>query len=232
MECTFAIDTSGRGSFLAIWDGAKVFSVSSDENDSHAESLALLFAELLGQANCRVSDIKEILFGSGPGSFTGLRIGLAFAKGIACANLAPIHKISSLTALARSEASETVCSVAAADARREECFFQAHIMVAGRFIAINSPEIIGTVYLQQSVENLLQERGLAEKRIVTVWSDTQPSVNLAENLIYLHHCNGSPLPAEQGTVGLTDRGQFYMNLADIEPDYVRAVAARKISERT
>jgi tRNA threonylcarbamoyladenosine biosynthesis protein TsaB len=67
----------------------------------HSATLLPLCHELLGRAGITVADLRGIACGNGPGSFTGLRVGMAVAKGLALAFDVPIVLVSSLTALAQ-----------------------------------------------------------------------------------------------------------------------------------
>ena len=90
----------------------------------HAQRLLGLSAELLAAAGLGWADVELLAVGAGPGSYTGLRIALASARGIARAHGARIVGVSSLRALA-----EPLCgraAVAVLDARRGEAFIAAY----------------------------------------------------------------------------------------------------------
>lgn len=76
----------------------------------HSANLLALCDEVLRQAGIRVADVGAIVCGAGPGSFTGLRVGLAVAKGLALPTGLPLVLVSSLDALA--------CDLAQASAAR------------------------------------------------------------------------------------------------------------------
>jgi tRNA threonylcarbamoyladenosine biosynthesis protein TsaB len=67
----------------------------------HSSNLLRLCDEALGAAGVKLGDLGAIACGAGPGSFTGLRVGLAVAKGLALPTSLPLVLVSSLEALAR-----------------------------------------------------------------------------------------------------------------------------------
>ncbi|MBI4517797.1 MAG: tRNA (adenosine(37)-N6)-threonylcarbamoyltransferase complex dimerization subunit type 1 TsaB [Deltaproteobacteria bacterium] len=89
---------------------------------SHAPTLIPLIAEVLSAAGITMSDVGAVAVSAGPGSFTGLRIGLGTAKGLAYANRARIVAVPTLAALARAAGPRdgTVCSIL--DARKGELY--------------------------------------------------------------------------------------------------------------
>jgi tRNA threonylcarbamoyladenosine biosynthesis protein TsaB len=90
----------------------------------HAQRLLALSAQLLEAAALGWRDIGLVAVGAGPGSYTGLRIALATARGIARAHGAEVLGVSSLRALAEPVAART--AVAVLDARRGEAFVAAY----------------------------------------------------------------------------------------------------------
>jgi len=86
----------------------------------HAQRLLSMAAELLAAAGRSWSDVDRIAVGIGPGSFTGLRIALATARGVAAARGLPLVGVSTLRALAEPAGDRPVLAVI--DARRGEAF--------------------------------------------------------------------------------------------------------------
>ena len=104
-------------------------------------SLPQLVARALEAAGVGVGDLDAVAVSIGPGSFTGLRIGLAFAKGLAYAGRVAIAPVSTLLALAHvadAQAGETIC--AAIDARRGEIYAALFTCQAGGALTRESPD--------------------------------------------------------------------------------------------
>jgi tRNA threonylcarbamoyladenosine biosynthesis protein TsaB len=99
-----AVDTSTRNVGIALYDGVQVLSESIwASQDYHTVELAPAIADILNRAGLKIQDIKLLAVANGPGSFTGLRIGLAVAKGIALAGHLPIIGIPTLDIVAESQ---------------------------------------------------------------------------------------------------------------------------------
>ncbi|HSB66746.1 MAG TPA: tRNA (adenosine(37)-N6)-threonylcarbamoyltransferase complex dimerization subunit type 1 TsaB [Anaerolineales bacterium] len=99
-----AIDTSTRNVGLAIYDGIQVLSETTwASQDYHTVELAPAIAEILARAGQQIQDLTLLAVAIGPGSFTGLRIGLSVAKGIALACHLPIIGVPTLDIVAESQ---------------------------------------------------------------------------------------------------------------------------------
>lgn len=99
-----AIDTSTRTVGLALYNGVQVLSeMVWTSADHHTVELAPAVAGLLERSGVDVTAIGALAVALGPGSFTGLRIGLALAKGIALVRRLPLLGIPTLDALAAAQ---------------------------------------------------------------------------------------------------------------------------------
>ncbi len=120
---TLAIDTSQpAGSVSLARDGAVVGTEHFATPSSHLVALAGAVETLLAAAGMRPRDVDRIAVVVGPGSFTGVRIGLSFAKGLHAAGETALVPIDSLRLLALPllQAHRTVCAMI--DARRGEVY--------------------------------------------------------------------------------------------------------------
>jgi len=119
-----AIDTCLDACQAALLDDDKVvFARSEPMHRGHQERLAPMLAEAMEAAGAGFEDLDRIGVTVGPGSFTGLRVGLAFAKGLAIARGIPCVGIGALEALAASAGVQGPV-LAAIDARREQLYLQ------------------------------------------------------------------------------------------------------------
>jgi tRNA threonylcarbamoyladenosine biosynthesis protein TsaB len=99
-----ALDTSGPLGSVALGSGARVLARGFlDRQGRHAAEMIPRISECLSEAGAAMADLAGVVVGAGPGSFTGVRVAAATAKGIAHALRIPLWPFSSLEAAAVSE---------------------------------------------------------------------------------------------------------------------------------
>ncbi len=134
---TLGIDTTSRVSSVAVSRDGRIvcFDLLGDATQNHAETILLLVQKCLNRAALTLADIDAFSAAIGPGSFTGLRIALATAKGLAMAGGKPLADVSSLLAMAFSyvhqngPASDVVIAPCI-DARKDEIYGAAYLLLA------------------------------------------------------------------------------------------------------
>lgn len=89
---------------------------------SHAELLHPFIEDVLNETNYKLTDLDAVAVSKGPGSYTGLRIGVSAAKGICFGNDIPLISISTLESMARSQKGKDFTLVPMLDARRMEVY--------------------------------------------------------------------------------------------------------------
>jgi tRNA threonylcarbamoyladenosine biosynthesis protein TsaB len=125
------LDTATSTAGIAIVEGDRVLAEARHDTAGRGADLLVAIDRLCRDAGVPPTELDAIAIGAGPGSFTGLRIGMATAKGIAFATGRPLWAVSSLAALAddavrelagdpRTAEAAVIC--AALDARRGEVF--------------------------------------------------------------------------------------------------------------
>ncbi len=124
-----ALDASGREASVCIRrDGKVLFDKVLDKGLTHSETLLPLVLEACIHCGLSPCDIALFAVTAGPGSFTGLRIGLALAKGMALPSGAPLAPVSTLLAVALAAAGQGHTQgtlIPALDARRGEVYWAA-----------------------------------------------------------------------------------------------------------
>lgn len=95
-----AIDTSTEIASVALMVGEELFCEEQGSQKTHAQLVLPLVDKLMNQAGIQINQLDGIVFGCGPGSFTGLRISCSIAKGLAYAHDLGLIPISSLAAIA------------------------------------------------------------------------------------------------------------------------------------
>ncbi len=120
-----AIDTSSdTGSVGLIVDGRPVAELTASARARHGATLLPYVEQVLALGGVGPADLDLVAIGLGPGSFTGLRVGLATAKGLAVAQGTPLVGVSSLRVLARGAGDGWVVPIV--DAQRGEVFAAIH----------------------------------------------------------------------------------------------------------
>ena len=121
MSKVLAIDTSTARTSVAIIDnGAVLYSGYRDGATAHGPSLPALVQEALA-----VSEVDEVVVGMGPGPFTGLRVGIAFAQSFALARGIKVRGVCSLDAIAAQIHEDDF--IIAVDARRKEVYWARYL---------------------------------------------------------------------------------------------------------
>lgn len=118
----FALDSASKAAGVCILqDGRMVYHASLCRGLTHSETLLPLCDEAFRAAQITPADVDVFAAAAGPGSFTGLRIGLATLKGLAFVHNTPCVCVSTLEALALSQPCDGIVA-AALDARRGEVY--------------------------------------------------------------------------------------------------------------
>jgi tRNA threonylcarbamoyladenosine biosynthesis protein TsaB len=132
-----AIDTATSAITVALHDGDGVLAESTTlDARRHGEYLAPGITTVLTRAGRAAAEVTSVVVGTGPGPFTGLRIGLVTARTFAFARGVPVFGVCSLDALAHQAWLEDAADlgpscVVATDARRKEVYWARYDLTAG-----------------------------------------------------------------------------------------------------
>ena len=118
-----AFETSAKAASVALMDNGKLLGESYQNTGlTHSQTLMVMAEDMLKSCGFSVDNVEAVAVAAGPGSFTGVRIGVAAAKGFAWGAQLPCYGVSTLEAMARSLGVWDGYVVPAMDARRNQVY--------------------------------------------------------------------------------------------------------------
>ncbi|QBQ56125.1 tRNA (adenosine(37)-N6)-threonylcarbamoyltransferase complex dimerization subunit type 1 TsaB [Nitrosococcus wardiae] len=133
-----ALDTSTEACSAALLIADQIRERFVVTPQGHSDLILNMLEALLAEAGMSLSAVDALAFGQGPGSFTGVRIGVGVAQGIAFAHDLPVLPVSSLAALAQSCGAKKI--LAAIDARMGEVYWGAYEQGAEGLVRLTGAE--------------------------------------------------------------------------------------------
>ncbi|KRN88421.1 tRNA (adenosine(37)-N6)-threonylcarbamoyltransferase complex dimerization subunit type 1 TsaB [Ligilactobacillus ceti] len=154
-----AIDTSNQALSVAVLEDQKLLAtLTTNVQKNHSISLMPIIVELLERAKVPVQTIDRVVVAQGPGSYTGLRIGVTTAKTLAATLAKELVGISSLKMLARNIPEQTKAVIVPVfDARRQNVFAGAYQYQAGELVNIIADQHVSFQQLCTQLSELNQE---------------------------------------------------------------------------
>lgn len=150
-----AVDSSAVTVSCAVADGEKALACGLlNEGLTHSQTLMKLIDETLSNSKIALSDIDCIAISAGPGSFTGVRIGIATVKGIAFAGDIPCVGVSTLEAIAHGALELDGYIAAVMDARREQVYTATFRVHNGEVERITEDRAISIAQLADEIKEL------------------------------------------------------------------------------
>jgi tRNA threonylcarbamoyladenosine biosynthesis protein TsaB len=186
-----AIDTALDACAVAVLDtdaGRLIATESQPMKRGHAEALMPMIGRVMQQSGVPFAALDRIAVTTGPGSFTGLRVGLSAARGIALAAAKPVVGLTTLSAYAAPVVSEggEPAVISAIDARHDQVYFQ---IVSGDGNSLVAPQVVpidqalaasrfGPAHLVGNAAQILADRWPAEAE-PPFKVDPQPAPDIA-----------------------------------------------------
>ena len=152
---TLAFETSAKAASVALTENGKLLGESYQNTGlTHSQTLMVMAEDLLKQCGKTVADLTAVAVAEGPGSFTGVRIGVAAAKGLSWGRDLPCYGISTLEAMAVSLGAweGTVC--ACMDARRNQVYNGLFSVKRGEITRIAEDRAIALADLKEELKTL------------------------------------------------------------------------------
>ena len=152
-----AFETSAKAASVALTQEGKLLGESYQNTGlTHSQTLMVMAQDLLRQCGVAISQLDAVAVANGPGSFTGVRIGVAAAKGLAWGAELPCVGVSTLSAMAVGLGAWQgyVCPVM--DARRSQVYNALFHVDCGKYTRIRDDRAISLQELGEDVKNLSQ----------------------------------------------------------------------------
>lgn len=148
------VDTSTKVATIAVMDGEKVIGEYSLSKDmSHSEKLMPMVKEVLDNIELKIEDIDLYAVGLGPGSFTGLRIGVATLKSFAHLFDKPIIGVSTLESLAYNMYLNNSIIMPMLDARRDRVYTALYKFEDSKIQEIEGSQILEIGNIEEKLES-------------------------------------------------------------------------------
>ncbi|MGH8172305.1 MAG: tRNA (adenosine(37)-N6)-threonylcarbamoyltransferase complex dimerization subunit type 1 TsaB [Rhodanobacteraceae bacterium] len=143
-----AIETATESCSAALLAGDRLIERSEIAPRRHAELLLPMCEAILAEAGLRRRDLDVIAVGRGPGAFTGVRLAISAAQGIALALDLPVIPVSSLAALAMQAPDNGADVLAVIDARMGEIYAGVFRCIDGRMESVGEERVVSAASLQ------------------------------------------------------------------------------------
>ena len=209
------LETATTNCSVCIARGSEILALREDDtpNYSHSEQLHVFIKECLEEAGLKTSDLDAVAVSKGPGSYTGLRIGVSAAKGLCYSLDIPLISIPTLKSIASQfNAGKTDYIIPVLDARRMEVYsavFDANL----NEVRETKAEIIGeNAFKKYYVGNTVHILGSGAEKI----ESTLTSSNISYDL--------NAQPSSKGMVTLSDAKYDLKDFEDVayfEPYYLK-----------
>lgn len=222
----FALDASSRITSLAFQSitqheapFSKEYQFESSYNKiSHSEEIAVRFNALISKVGIDAKELDLLILGSGPGSYTGLRISYAFVKGIACSLKVPVIEISPFAASAfyeirKDEKIEKI--MVTSDARKNELYVSSFTEI--KDISKDPPiELIKISDFMENRDKNIQHISFSPE----LFHNQSAITSVASKLIYFYSHK------------MCKNEEFSLDfISKIKPKYIRGLQAKTIAER-
>ncbi len=215
------LDTATRSASIGLVEGERIIGEYNLTVDQvHSKRLMPMIDRLINECNHSIHDVEGIAVSCGPGSFTGLRIGMATAKGLAYALKVPLVGVSTLKALCWNCAPSTGLLCPVVDARMKEFYTALYRWKDGNLEAV----VHDTVMSKEDVHDLLDSA--SGEMIVVADAAVQDALSIQENIhkdvLFAPFSNVFPRGASVAALGHKGLQQDDVDgLLTLQPAYIR-----------
>lgn len=221
-----AFESSAKAASAAILqDGALLGEYYQNGGQTHSRTLMQMAADLLRNCDLTAKDVDAVAVAAGPGSFTGVRIGVAAAKGFAWGREIPCYGVSTLEAMARTAAHLDGVICAAMDARRSQVYNALFEAKDGVLTRLTEDRAISLEELEAGLKKLEKTKILVGDGAVLCYNTLRERVGglrLMPEPLRMQRASGVALvAAEQAARGLRP------SAGELVPNYLRLSQAER-----
>jgi len=221
-----AFETSAKAASVAVLqDGMLLGEYMQNGGQTHSRTLMKMAQDLLQNCDLNALNVDAVACAVGPGSFTGIRIGLAAAKGFAWGREIPLIGVSTLEAMAKNVAVADGIYCAAMDARRDQVYTACFAMDGGVFHRLTDDSAISLQELQQQLSAFEQNIylvGDGASLCYGAMSADLPNLNLFPEHLRMQRAAGTALLAWEQI-----QADQIIPAGDVQPNYLRLSQAER-----
>ena len=150
-----AFETSAKAASVALTENGKLLGEGYQNTGlTHSQTLMVMAEDVLKQCGKTAADVEAVAVAEGPGSFTGVRIGVAAAKGFAWGKEIPCYGVSTLEAMAESLGAFEGYVCPCMDARRNQVYNALFLAEGGKLTRVTEDRAIALADLKEELKNL------------------------------------------------------------------------------
>ncbi|EIW89627.1 peptidase M22 glycoprotease [Alishewanella agri BL06] len=217
-----ALDTSTEACSVALALDGQILALDEVCPQQHSKRILPMVQQLLADAGISLHQLDGIIFGRGPGSFTGVRIGVSVAQGLAFGADLPVFGVSTLAAMAQAAAVQQNATevIAAIDARMAEVYIAAFTLDEAGLMQAITPEIAAKPAALPEVLTSLS----FTSRVLGVGTGWQTYSQALQQLAPALIADSILYPSAQFMLPFASRAwqqQLFVSAEQAEPVYVR-----------
>lgn len=230
-----SLETSAKAVSAAVSENGRIVTAGyQDTGLTHSRTLMPIVEHILKNADLTIRDMDAIAVAVGPGSFTGIRIGVSAAKGLAFGAECPVIGVSTLAAMARDVAFTDGLIVCAMDARRSQVYNALFTAKDGRAVRRTEDRAIALSDLAEEVRDTsgaVIVTGDGAALCADCFRRAGISCRMAPPHLVMQNAVGVALEAEQIAAELTAAGKPLPTASELRPFYLRPPQALPLSAR-
>jgi len=221
-----AFETSAKAASVALLEDSRLLAESYQNTGlTHSQTLMVMAEDLLKTCGMTASQVEAVAVAAGPGSFTGIRIGVAAAKGFAWGSEIPCYGVSTLEAMALNLGVHSGIVLPVMDARRSQVYNAVFRAEGGKLTRLCEDRAISLKELEAEIKNYEESIFLVGDGSILCYNTLQETVpNLVMPPEHRMHQRAAG-------VGLAAAGMIAAGLpgngAELTPNYLRLSQAER-----